>query len=884
MSTKKKKSAPPSRAPEAAQAPEVVPEPIESRPAATVGGLRIGELSILGVILLVGLLLRASYFLEFTASPDYQFPVGDAAFKDYWARAILSGDATPPPGVPDPQLATTPYVRPPAYPFFLAFVYLLTGGSYNAVRFLQMGLGLVNAVLVFYLGRALFGKVAGHIAAAFMAIYWAFIFFEMELTEVSLTVFLLLAIIHFARSWLKGVTPERIWVPGVLFGILLLARTETLLFLPFLILWGAWALRSSLPPLGRFKAMGAFAAIVVLTVSPVTLRNYVRGGEFVPICTIGGLNLYAGNNPGATGDFPDLDYRDLFGIAQTLSHHNFPDLLRGLHRMTGDDTLGYADLERHFINGALAYMASHPGATVQLMLRKFALFWGPAEVPSNKLLHFDRQASPTLRVLPGFPFVAGLFAFGLGLWIWGEARRPGALSRPANQVIALILLFMAISCATHLLFFVVGRFRVPIVPFLVLFGAYGLARIAGLAWSGDRVMALRGGVIAALLVGFFHIPLASYHHDQVRWHFIRATAFGATGKVDQAMRELQDGVRIGGDSWWLRSELGFGHYVQGNYDEAIKWLKLSLEVDPDQAITRNRLGYALLAAGRPGEAADQFEEVLRLDFTDRGARYHLAGALADLGRPEEAERELRRLLDEAPGFPGARRRLAQVLVMQARSEAAVGEFAQAVAENPRDAEALNAMGFELARLGRYDEALEAYSEAVQVAPRFALAHNNLGNLYAHLERYDEARTHYMEALNIDTNDPHADYGWGYVLAKQGDHARAVSRFRQALEKNPNHIEALNYLGFELMGQGQYEEAERHLRRAVELDPRFALAHVNLSDLLRRTGRQDEALRHLDMAVAIEPGNAAWREQADHLRQRLGGQTIRVPEGHRVLQF
>lgn len=886
MSSKKRKRAespsPPAAAP-APDPPQGAAAP-PAAPAAVIGGLGWAEVAVLGVILFVGFLLRVSYFIEFTASPDYQFPAGDAAFKDYWARAILSGDATPPPGVPDPQLATTPYVRPPAYPFFLAFVYLLTGGSYNAVRFLQFGVGLVNVVLLFYLARALFGRLAGLVAAGFMATYWTFIFFEAELTEVALTIFLILCITHFARSWLEGLTAERIWVPGALFGILLLARTETLLFLPVLLLWGLWALRGRLPLARRALAMGAFAGVVALTVSPVTLRNYIRGGEFVPICTIGGLNLYAGNNPGATGSFPDLDYRDLFGIAQTLSHHNFPDLVEGLRRKTGDETLGHADLERFFIRSALAHMAAHPWSTLGLMARKFGLFWGPDEVPSNKLLHFDRQRSPTLRVLPGFPIALGLGALGLAMWVWGVARRPGAFDDPRTRLIAMILLFVAVSCATHLLFFVVGRFRVPIVPFLILFGAYGVAGVARLAWRGDRAVALRWGVAGLALTGAAHVPVVAYEHDQVRWHFIRATIFGGSGKVAEAMREMQEAVRIGGDAWWLRSELGYGHYVQGNHAEAIRWLKLALESDPDQAITRNRLGYAYLAAGQPGEAAEQFEAALAVDFTDRTARHHLAGALADLGRPEEAERELRRLLEEAPGFPGARTRLGQVLVLQGRSEEAVAEFAQAVSERPDDADAHNAMGFELARLGRFEEALAAYAAAVHAAPRFALAHNNLGNLYAHLGKYDEARTHYMEALNINPNDPHADYGWGYVLAQQGDLARAISRFRQAIAKNPGHAEAHNYLGFALMGQGELGEAERMLLRALELEPRFALAHVNLAELLRRTGRPVDALRHLDLAVAIEPENEAWRAQADALRARVEGHTIRVPEGHRVLQF
>ena len=98
---------------------------------------------LLPVILLVAALLRGLYFCELLESPESTAPALDAAFHDHWARALVSGDWSAPRFFPDPQIQTTPYFRPPAYPMFLAGLYAVSGGSPLVARALQMLLGLV---------------------------------------------------------------------------------------------------------------------------------------------------------------------------------------------------------------------------------------------------------------------------------------------------------------------------------------------------------------------------------------------------------------------------------------------------------------------------------------------------------------------------------------------------------------------------------------------------------------------------------------------------------------------------------------------------------------------------------------------------------------------
>ena len=122
-------------------------------------------------VLAVGALLRGAYLAEIVEAPDFRSPVLDPQFNDYWARALVSGDFTPPPHADDPLIQSTPYGRPPGYPHVLAAIYACTGGSFLAPRLVQMFLGLAGAVLAWRLARTLYGSVGGLAGSRVVAVH-----------------------------------------------------------------------------------------------------------------------------------------------------------------------------------------------------------------------------------------------------------------------------------------------------------------------------------------------------------------------------------------------------------------------------------------------------------------------------------------------------------------------------------------------------------------------------------------------------------------------------------------------------------------------------------------------------------------------------------------
>lgn len=882
MSPKKSKSK--KRKPASASA--VQSEPLQ---ALSLANERPGreELLILIVILLVGLILRFAYFQEVKQLPDFDHPIMDAGFKDSWARTILTGSTPQRVGVPEIDFDSMPYIRPPLYPFFLASVYLVTGGGYTGVRVVQYMLGLANALLLYLLARRMFGPATALIAAAFMSTYWIFIYFESELNAPALIIFLVLLFFNHATRWTRDLSTKNVIWPAIILGLLALIRTETLLMLPFILGWG-WFLSKGKPAVQRAVPLIVFTALVVLTILPVTVRNYVRSGEFVPISTIGGLNLYAGNNPDATGSFPVLNYREMFGISETLSHHNFPQLLQALEKKTGQENLGYADLDRYFTTSAIRYIVTHPVATAKLMVRKALLYWGPWEVSSNKVLYLDKQYSGVLRFMPGFPFVAGLFWTGIAMWLV-QRRKPrpslGEADSTQYRLVQLLLLFIFVSLATHLVFFVVGRFRVPVIPVLLLFGAYGVHGIYRHFAAKKWIPGVGWTACAVALVLFFHIPLTAYSYDLPLWRLQRGTAYGEKGEIDLALRELQEAVDRGGKAPWFYTELGFAHYYKGDYEEAVGWFEKALAEDPHWADAAHKLGLTYMALEQYPQALESLDRAIADDFTAVGPRLDRVVTLVKMKRFSDAETELQVLKDMKANLKDFSYRLGHIAASQGRTEDAIAYFEQAIAENPESSEAFNYLGYEQAKLGRLDEAEANYRQAIDLNPNYTLAYNNLGNLYAHREMYDEATIYYTTALQKDPANKFSDYGLGYVAFQQGDFEAATDHFQAAVSKSPDNAEAHNYLG---LASGSIDIMKRqaivHFKRAIELDPDFILPRNNLGDALEATGDFDGALAAYEGVLERDPNNPYALTHAAALRGRLGHLEKRSTDGKSVLRF
>src|SRR5262245_15244870 len=331
------------------------------------GGMRRSSwwIPTLATILLVGAGLRAAYLTELRQDPLFLSPALDAELHDYWARGIAFGAWSVPPDRTDPKIRTTPYFRPPGYPFALAGIYRLPGGTPVAARVVQFAVGLAGALLGFALARRYAGVTAGVVCAGLMATSWNLIFFEGELLDSFL-----LAVLTPAAILLTRAAGDRAagWISvlaGASLGAFALVRPNGLVLLPVAAAWVYWVHHRGARGPTAWRAPLLFFAGGLLVISPATLRNYAVSGEWVPISSNGGINLYIGNNPRADGiraGIPDLEA--LAGI-HGWTCFDYPLVVDGLSREVGRP-LGYGEASRVWASKARRWIFENPGRFASL--------------------------------------------------------------------------------------------------------------------------------------------------------------------------------------------------------------------------------------------------------------------------------------------------------------------------------------------------------------------------------------------------------------------------------------------------------------------------------------------------------------------------------------
>jgi hypothetical protein len=174
---------------------------------------------------------------------------------------------------------------------------------------------------------------------------------------------------------------------GALCGLSAIARPSILIVAPVAAVW-LW----KRVPSRRQRHTLAFAIALVSVILPITIRNAVRGHDFVPIASQGGVNFYIGNNEqsnGVTAVVPGTR-ADWWG--------GFDDTRRIAEQNAGR-SLKPSGVSRYWYRQGFRFLMHEPGNAVKLYARKTALLLGNSEPSNERQLYFRRQSSRVLTAM-----------------------------------------------------------------------------------------------------------------------------------------------------------------------------------------------------------------------------------------------------------------------------------------------------------------------------------------------------------------------------------------------------------------------------------------------------------------------------------------------------
>ncbi len=730
---------------------------------------------LVGAVGLAAFGLRYLYVFQSTDSPFFDFPQVDA--KTYTDTAIRLADGQ---WQGDPE----PFWQPPLYPYFLGLVFWISSPGYYLPRLIQAGLGALNCVLVYLLGRRIFSPSLGLAAAGLAAVYGPFLFFDAELLPSAVALFLNLSLL-LSLPW--AVAAGRYWrllVPGLLLGLSALCVSNILLFVPFVLLWIFWQ-SHPLPLLPqRLLRPLLFLVGALLVIAPVSLRNYIVGHDTVLISSNAGINFYIGNNA---------------NYEQTVRIQPGPEWTALVARPWNEAGLTRpSQKSRFFFSQSVEFIRQDPGANVRLLLHKLYLFWHGYEIGRNQDLYWARQFSSLLSLLLweywiAFPFglLAPLALVGIGLgWRRGIWRQPGP---------ALLLLFLLSYALSVILFFVSSRYRLPVVPVLLLFAVWGVRELYVLAQ--ERRTGLLVGVGAAgavLLVG-------------ANWRL------GDVAMVGEATTHYQLGVV------WQQKGLAAN---------AIAAYQKALSLDPDLHEPRFNLGSLYARQGRYQRAIAEYRKFIEHFPEHPEARYSLGNVLLKTQDYDEALTQYERLL--------------------AAEDAEVDR-----------ADIQGLVAYTCIQLGRLEQATQVYRALLQERPDLLEPRYQSGLVYESREMSAQARREYREILRLDSTHTQGRYRLALILLREGEAEEGKAHLRRVLLQEPASVQARWHLATQYVIEHRGTEALEQIEAILKIDPTHIkanwlaghLSYIVEGDTLGGLAKLDVYIKYETEARAKEIGAA-----------------------------
>jgi len=420
------------------------------------------------LLAVVGLVLRVAVVLAVPTRPT----------SDSWsyfqrgANLLHHGRYEALPGLPDASY-------PPAYPLALAAAMAVApaADALEAARLLSCVLGFVAILLIGFLGRRLFGATTGLLAAGLLAFYPRHVLQSAVLFSEHLFLPLLLLLLTIlVTAWDRPSAWRLAALAGCVAGLLALVR-------PIGYLLGLLWVAQILARRRRWRLVLAEAALLVgmqhAVLLPWAIRNHVTLGKLSFLSSVGGVDLFIGNNHRATGGWmawrPVLE--EMEPAARDARHGGFA--IDALAR-----------------RAALRWIRENPAAAARLYVRKLGQILGPdgylvtyavagtdlwppfggtSALPAG---HAAVALAPALRKLLDWAWAltAALALAAVAFATVARSRLPG---RPVVPGAGLLLLVTAAYFPiVAAVFLSSSRFRWPAEELLVLLAAHALAMLA----------------------------------------------------------------------------------------------------------------------------------------------------------------------------------------------------------------------------------------------------------------------------------------------------------------------------------------------------------------------------------------------------------------------
>ena len=764
----------------------------------------------LSFVFAIALIVRLIYVWQIRSMPFFDAPIIDAEMYDLKAIKILQSAAE-----------KKPFYQAPLYSYFLALIYRIFGHDYLVPRLLQSAIGAINCVMVALIGKRLFGGREGLLAGCIAALYGPLIHFEGELLRPVLIIFFGLSTILCILSWSED---RPIWaaIAGLLMGLSAITRENILIVLPVIVIYLWMSSKQS-----RWHAPVLLIALTIIPIIPVTVYNYKKSGDLVPVSTQGGMNFYVGNSAHSdrlTGLQPGIEWKKMaFSSREELGPDPKP-----------------SEFQSWFIKKALKDIYQSPTEWIGKLVKKLYLVFYGEELTPNSNLDLYRERSSLLRILI---FKCGPLFIPFGLLFPFFVLGIGA--KGAHRDKWLLIGFIIAYSLSLMLFHVRARYRVPIVPLMIPFAAAGILYLI----KQIKIQDLQKIAHCLFFLAFFAVlvnaPLVNVSFaKRFPTNYFLGLALCKKGHDELALEEFEKGLEKDPHFPELRKVYGHTLIRLGRLEEGLEQITMARDLAPDYAPIRKDLGKLYQ------EKAEKLQVRISTRSNDNSAIIDEAELLEEIRQLQEiAIKEYEAAEEDDPYDESIKYELA-LLYDRAGYHDKFKRKLKEYAEQQMKGNSDYALGLVLDQLGRLDEAVIHYTAALERSSDKADIHNKLGVVYFRKAAYEKARDHFVESLRIESENDIAHFYMGNILEMFGRHKEAIAHFTESLRINPDNALAHNNLAIALVQQRDLAKAIEHYAEAIRLDPKSAEFHNNMGVAFFESNDFAKSVIHYNTAIEL----------------------------------
>jgi tetratricopeptide (TPR) repeat protein len=619
----------------------------------------------------------------------YQIPMADAQFYDAWARSIAAGNF----------IGDKVFLMNPGYPYILGLIYTVFGHSILSVIILQFFIGTLNCALIYKIAEKIFNKPVALISGLAASVYGISLLYEGFLLTAAFIVFFNLLATLFLLKTVDKPSFLYYFLAGIFLGISAVLRPNILLVVPVLLVWLFFRNR-------RLSSFSGILLPIFIILFSVALRNYLVGHRFVLTTMSAGMNFYIGNNPSADGAYTPSFFEDANPKNQQESYRFEAS------KKTGRE-LDLSEASRYWTGQAFGFITGQPFSWVALLGKKFMLFLNNLEIPTNINYYFVKKRSFFAR-LPLLNF-GMILPFGLmGIIVISSKSAPRAGPRPSIEI---LFLFVLTYLFALLIFFVGSEYRYPVVPYFIIFGAYGAyetyKKFAGKDYRKGAVF------LFIILVSAVMSNVNIYQTEEVTSHNNLGVIYLKLNRADEALSEFQKALKLDPRYIDTYNNLGGVYNLKGDYERAVRFFRRAILLNPGYVEAYNNLANTYFKKELWDAAIELFRKAIAVNPNYANAYYGLGVAYNNKKMPDKA----------------------------------ISYFEKAIKLDPLFSIAYFELGNIYIDKGMLDEAVYFFKKSVEIDPMFIAAYNNLGVLYFGKEMYREALEEFGHALKIHPDSP-----------------------------------------------------------------------------------------------------------------------------------